>query len=290
MYPNELFNICGVSVDLYTICFVLGVIACFVYLSIVMKKSGYSSTASDTILVIGIFAILFGILSAVLFQSVYDYIANPSGGFKITGRMTFIGGLMGGIISYLAIYNIYVYLINPKLSDKNFFKSDMNKGAWYGVRFIPASITLAHAFGRLGCMFAGCCHGAITEEWYGMYNVSVGAKTVPIQLFEALFLFALTAVMTFLYFKFNFKYNLSIYLASYGTWRFIIEFFRDDYRGSFIGGISPSQFWSIVMVVAGIIFFFLYRKFDHVFVKEEQEPINTEETEPTVEENQKDAE
>ena len=269
MYPNELFNIFGLSIDLYSICFLLGVIACFVYTYIAMKKCGYSPTARDTILIIGIFAILFGIFSGVLFQSIYDYIADPSKGFKITGRMTFIGGLIGGIVSYLAIYLIYVYLINPKLKEKNFFKSDMNKGAWYGVRFIPASITVAHAFGRLGCLFAGCCHGKITDAWYGIYNVEVGAKTVPIQLFESIFLFVLTATMIVLFFKFHFKYNLSVYLVSYGIWRFVIEFFRADFRGNFIGGISPSQFWSIIMVLAGVAFFFIYRKFDNRFFKEE---------------------
>ena len=269
MYPNELFNIFGLSIDLYSICFLLGVIACFVYTYIAMKKCGYSPTAIDTILIIGIFAILFGIFSGVLFQSIYDYIADPSKGFKITGRMTFIGGLIGGIVSYLAIYLIYVYLINPKLKEKNFFKSDMNKGAWYGVRFIPASITVAHAFGRLGCLFAGCCHGKITDAWYGIYNVEVGAKTVPIQLFESIFLFVLTAAMIVLFFKFHFKYNLSVYLISYGIWRFVIEFFRADFRGNFIGGISPSQFWSIIMVLAGVAFFFIYRKLDNRFVKEE---------------------
>ena len=257
MYPNELFNIFGLSIDLYSICFLLGVIACFVYTYIAMKKCGYSPTAIDTILIIGIFAILFGIFSGVLFQSIYDYIADPSKGFKITGRMTFIGGLIGGIVSYLAIYLIYVYLINPKLKEKNFFKSDMNKGAWYGVRFIPASITVAHAFGRLGCLFAGCCHGKITDAWYGIYNVEVGAKTVPIQLFESIFLFVLTAAMIVLFFKFHFKYNLSVYLVSYGIWRFVIEFFRADFRGNFIGGISPSQFWSIVMVLAGVALLFI---------------------------------
>lgn len=269
MYPNELFNIFGLSIDLYSICFLLGVIACFVYTYIAMKKCGYSPTAIDTILIIGIFAILFGIFSGVLFQSIYDYIADPSKGFEITGRMTFIGGLIGGIISYLAIYLIYVYLINPKLKEKNFFKSDMNKGAWYGVRFIPASITVAHAFGRLGCLFAGCCHGKITDAWYGIYNVEVGAKTVPIQLFESIFLFVLTAAMIVLFFKFHFKYNLSVYLISYGIWRFVIEFFRADFRGNFIGGISPSQFWSIIMVLGGVAFFFIYRKLDNRFVKEE---------------------
>ena len=277
MYPNELFNIFGLSVDLYSICFLVGVIACFVFVRIAMKKCGYSPTASDTILIIGIFAVLFGLFAAVLFQSIYDYIGNPSAGFKITGRMTFIGGLIGGIVSYLAIYLIYIYLINPKLKKGNFFKSDMNKGAWYGVRFIPAGITLAHAFGRLGCFFAGCCHGKITDAWYGIYNVEVGAKTVPIQLYEAIFLFTLTAAMIVLWFVFKFKYNLAVYLVSYGIWRFIIEFFRADYRGNFITGISPSQFWSIIMVIAGVVFFFLYRKFDSKFVKEEvTEPIEVE--------------
>ena len=277
MYPNELFNILGLSVDLYSICFLVGVIACFVYMRIAMKKCGYSSTASDTILIVVMFAILIGLFSALLFQSIYDYIDSPANGFKITGRMTFIGGLIGGIVSYLAIYLIYVYIINPRLKQGNFFKSDMNKGAWYGVRFIPAGITVAHAFGRLGCFFAGCCHGQITEAWYGIYNVEVGAKTVPIQLYEAIFLFALTAVMIVLWFVFKFKYNLAVYLISYGVWRFIIEFFRADYRGDFIGDISPSQFWSIVMVIAGIIFFFLYRKYDAKFVKEEvTNPIEVE--------------
>ncbi len=42
------------------------------------------------------------------------------------------------------------------------------------------------------------------------------------------------------------------YLFSYSIWRFAIEFFRGDHRGDFIPGISPSQFWSIVLFVIGI--------------------------------------
>ena len=83
---------------------------------------------------------------------------------------------------------------------------------------------------------------------------------VPIQLYEALFLFALFAVMTVLLLKFNFQHNLSAYLISYGIFRFVNEFFRTDGRGHFIGSLSPSQFWSIVMVVIGValIFFMNY--------------------------------
>ena len=244
----------------------MGIIACFVYTYIAMKKCGYSTTAVDTILIIGIFAIMFGILSAALFQAFYNLIAGR--GFTFQG-MTFIGGLIGGVVTFLGIYFLYVYVINPRLKEKSFFKSDMNKGVWYLLRIAPVSITVAHAFGRVGCMFAGCCHGHVTNEWYGMWNAEIGAKTVPIQMYEAIFLFAISALMIVLLFVFKFKYNMSLYLVSYGIWRFVIEYFRADYRGNFIPGLSPSQFWSIIMVILGIVIFFVYHKFDSHFVKEE---------------------
>lgn len=268
MYPNELFNIFGLSVDLYTICFVVGVIACLIFTIIAMKKSGYSSTASDTIIILGIFAIMIGLLSAVLFQGFYNLIAGK--GFS-SGGMTFIGGLIGGVIAFVGLYFLYVYVINPRLKEKNFFKSNMNKGIWYLLRIAPISITIAHGFGRIGCLFAGCCHGDITEEWYGIWNAEVGAKTVPIPLYEAIFLFVLSAVMIVLLFKFKFKYNMALYLVSYGIWRFVIEYFRYDYRGDFIPGLSPSQFWSIVMFIGGIAFFFIYRYFDPKLNKESEQ-------------------
>ena len=267
MYPNELFNIFGLSIDLYLICFLVGIIACLVFTILAMKKTGYSSTARDTIIMIGIFAIIIGLLSASLFQAIYNLAAGK--GFTFEG-MTFIGGLIGGVIAFVGIYFLYVYVINPRLKEKSFFKANMNKGIWYLLRIAPISITIAHGFGRIGCLFAGCCHGKVTDEWYGIWNAEVGAKTVPIPLYEAIFLFVLSALMIILLFRLDFKYNMTLYLISYGIWRFVIEYFRADYRGDFIPGLSPSQFWSIVMVIGGIAIFFLYRYFDPKFVKEEQ--------------------
>lgn len=272
MHSDYLFKIFGVGIDLYSIFIAIGILACLLFTIFAMKKCGYSSSARDTIIIIGIFAIMFGLGFALLFQAFYDFIADPSKGFKINGGMTFIGGLIGGVISFLGIYFLYVYVINPRLKEKSFFKSDMNKGVWYLLRIAPISITIAHAFGRIGCSFAGCCYGHITNEWYGIWNDYLSAKTVPVQLFEAAFLFIISALMIVLLFKFNFKYNMSLYLVGYGIWRFIIEFFRGDVteRGKFIPGLSPSQFWSIIMVLAGVAIFFLYRYFDPRFNKEEE--------------------
>ena len=272
MYPNELFNIFGVSVDLYTICIVVGIIACLIFTIYAMKKCGYSSSASDTVIIIGIIAIIVGWLSAVLFQALYNYIANPSKGFHFEG-MTFIGGLIGGVITFIGVYFLFVYGINPKLKEGSFFKVNMNKGIWYLVRIAPISITIAHAFGRIGCLFAGCCYGQKTDAWYGIWNASLQYKTVPVQLYESMFLFVLSAVMILLLFRFKSKDTMAIYLVSYGVWRFIIEFFRADNteRGQFIPGLTPSQFWSIIMVVGGVAIFFIYRYFDNKIEDKQKE-------------------
>lgn len=258
MYPNDLF----LGIDLYTICFIVGIIACLIFAIYAMKKTGYSTSASDTIIIIGILSIIFGLLFAVLFQAIYDFIADPSKGFRISGSMTFLGGLVGGIITFIGLYFLYVYVINPRLKEGSFFKANMNKGIWFLVRIAPISITIAHAFGRIGCLFAGCCYGHETTEWYGIWNETLGYKTVPVQLYESIFLFILSGVLMVLLLKFHSKDTMAIYLVSYGIWRFIIEYFRADYRGSFIPGMSPSQFWSIIMVIAGIAVFFIYRHFD----------------------------
>ena len=178
--------------------------------------------------------------------------------------MTFLGGLIGGVIVYLGLYFLYVYVINPRLKDSNLLKSDMNKGVWELLRIAPISITIAHAFGRLGCFSAGCCGGIETEAWYGIQFPGENHKEIPTQLFEAIFLFVITAVMIVLYFRFKFKYNMTVYLIGYGIWRFLIEFVRGDIeeRGKFIPGLTPSQFWAILMVIGGIAFFFIYRYFD----------------------------
>lgn len=272
MYPE--IRIFSLTIDLYTVWFVIGIITCLIFTIIAMKRCGYSKSASDTIIIIGIFAIIIGLLTAILFQAIYDFINNPSAGFKFNGGMTFLGGLIGGVVAFIGIYFLYVYVINPRLKDNNFFKSDMNKGIWYLVRIAPISITIAHAFGRIGCLFAGCCHGHVTTEWYGVWSANAEAKVIPLQLYEALFLFVLSGLMIVLLFKYNFKDNMALYMVSYGIWRFVIEYFRADYRGSFIPGLSPSQFWSIIMVLGGVAVFFIYRYFDKkIEAKEKEAPV-----------------
>ncbi len=257
MHPDPIFTIFGKGVYLYGICMALGIIACFLFLYFTMRIKKFDEVSSDTILFIGIFGTGFGILFAAIFQATYNYIADPSEGFNLNS-MTFLGGLIGGVASFLGVYFLYMYVVRPRTKIK-MLTLPMNATLTDALPFIPIAITIAHAFGRLGCFFAGCCYGKVAEwglpcaDAYGLYGVNV----IPTQLFEMSFLILLSGVMAFLYFKFKFNYNFSVYMISYGIWRFIIEYFRADDRGSMGSDLSPSQIWSIVMVILGIGYVFL---------------------------------
>lgn len=252
----------SLEVYLYGICMALGIISCFGFLMYTMWKKNFNDEATDKILLIGVFGTGFGILSAALFQGLYNYIDNPAGGFSLSG-MTFIGGLIGGVLSFLGVYWLYIYVIAPRTKIK-LLQNNMNATLTDALPFIPIGIAIAHAFGRLGCFFGGCCYG-MEAEW-GLYCAgsysngiySQGPKVVPLQLFEMSFLIVLAVVMAVLYFKVKFNYNFGLYAVAYGVWRFCIEFARGDERGQFIGtALSPSQFWSIIMVIVGAGYFFL---------------------------------
>lgn len=279
MHPEALFyftsdhSVGAPGLYPYGLCMGVGIILCFVFLLLTMWKKKFNEASSDMILIIGIFGTGFGIFAATLFQSFYNYLANPSAGFHL-GGMTFIGGLIGGVASFLGVYFLYMYVIRPRSKIK-FLTKPMNATLTDALPFIPIGICIAHAFGRLGCLFAGCCYGIETDAWYGMQVAAPNSHTLPIdvvptQLFEMIFLLVLAAVMALLYFKFRFNYNFSVYMISYGIWRFLIEFVRNDSRGELVGSaITPSQFWAILMVVLGIGYIFLQK---HVLAKQMKHP------------------
>lgn len=259
MHPQPLFYIFGQGVYLYGLCMAIGIIGCFGFLVFTMWKQKFNEISTDAIIFIGIFGTGFGLFSAMLFQSVYNYIADPDAGFKL-GGMTFIGGLIGGVVSFLAVWNLYMYVVRPRTKIK-WLNAEMNATLTDALPFIPIAITIAHAFGRFGCFWAGCCYGLKTDAWYGLpCAASHSGNYIPTQLFEMFFLIALGVAMAILYFKFKFNYNFAVYAIAYGIWRFIIEYIRADERGQFLGtALSPSQFWSIVMVLLGVGYVFLQK-------------------------------
>ncbi len=247
MYPYPVF----LGLTLYDIFLCVGIIVCFLVFGWLADKQGVRRQIQSFAMTVGIFAVGLGYGSAVLFQALYNI--KSLGRFEITAGTgaTFYGGLIGGVLTFLAIYFGVGHFK---------YKDGAHARAFFAVAdSAMPGIAIAHALGRVGCLFAGCCHGGLTDAWFGieMYGNMGFAKYVPTQLFEALFLLCLFGFLTLRAIDKK-GYCLSIYLCVYAVWRFCIEFARGDYRGNtFVEALSPSQLVACILFAAGIGVFFL---------------------------------
>ena len=243
MYPYKI----GGVITLYGICVAVGVLACFIVFWLLAKRDKLESKYVDFITVNGVVTAAVGFFCAALFQAIYSYIDDPSQGFDLFGNgLTFLGGFVGGAVTFVGLCVIFHKKYQSKIIDI--------------CTSVPLGLLLGHAFGRLGCVFAGCCYGLPTDSPIGMHFVGVEGKVIPTNLIEALGLFVLFVGILVFYLKKQNPYGLPIYLIGYGILRFVIEFWRGDERGGFVPGMSPSQFWSLLMVLVGIPLIFILKK------------------------------
>ena len=244
MYPKDILP----GIDLYLVFLCIAAISAIVVARILFDVMKYKAKLQNFCIYNAVASIMVGYFSAVLFQAFYNI--PKYGKFQINNQTgaTFYGGLIGGAAFFLLVY----FLVGRRL----FGKQGIHVTGFFGVTDVGAAcVAIAHGFGRIGCLMAGCCHGAETDAWYGIYMPAVGAKVVPIQLFETIFLFALFAFLVFRI-KLNKTYNLPIYMAVYGIWRFIIEYARDDYRGTtLVPFLTPSQLTAILMIIGAVVLF-----------------------------------
>ena len=137
MLPDPIF----LNIHMYGVMIAVGILCAFLVLFYLTKKKGVDVRFTDFIFYNGIASIVVGFGFATLFQSTYNYIKNPSVGFELGSGMTFIGGLIGGVACFLAIYFIFRKKYTTRLYEV--------------ISLLPCSILIAHAFGRIGCFFAG---------------------------------------------------------------------------------------------------------------------------------------
>lgn len=188
--------------------------------------------------IVALLSVAAGFAGGLLFQNLYDYLSNPNS-YVWSNKMTFFGGLICALLLFATVYAVYL-------------RKTVKETLKVILPIVPGCLASAHACGRLGCFLAGCCYGIPTDSWIGIKFPGMEQAVIPTNMMEAIFLFFLALVLVYLAFKKKTNLTIPIYLLSYGLWRFVIEFFRGDERGSFIPGISPSQFWSILLFLSGL--------------------------------------
>ena len=209
------------------------------------KKEGVDP---DRILDMGVYLLLAAIVGSrflYVLTTLQEFTAHPLDAFAIwKGGLVFYGGLLAAVpvgIWYVRKHNLPV---------------------WKTADIMAPYIALGHAFGRLGCFFAGCCYGSLCSgpicvTYRDSHSLApLGVPLFPTQLMESGGEFLIFSVLILL--RRSKKYDGQLfwfYPLFYSVLRFIIEFFRGDaIRGLYFGGlVSTSQVIAVFMFVLSLV-------------------------------------
>jgi len=206
------------------------------------KKSGKPKEIAFDLAIIVMLSSIIGARVFYVLTNLSYFMKMPSEILKVYhGGLVYYGGFIGGIIGGFIYVKIKKYSFIELLD------------------CVMPVISLGQSIGRIGCFLNGCCYGRPT-------TCSLGVKfpvlhddicRIPTQLYSSLANFF---IFLFLMWRLNnkkFKGEvIADYLLSYGLFRFIIEYFRDDPRGGlYFHMFSISQVISLIGIFFGIIFF-----------------------------------
>ncbi len=235
------YHVFGLTLASYGTFIALGVLLANLIAARLMKKAGDDY---NDLLLMEAYALLGAMIGAKLLYLLiswkeirWDLLADATYFHALLSQgFVFYGGLIGGLVLALLAGRFHRF-DSVSLLRKYVF-------------LIP----FAHAFGRIGCFFAGCCYG-IPYEGPGAVIfpessfAPAGVSLFPIQLTESAGLFVISLILAYFSLKKRSRYTTEIYLIVYGIFRFFLEFLRsDDIRGHF-GVLSTSQWISLLLIL-----------------------------------------
>jgi len=208
------------------------------------RQARRESMNADRITDLCVYMLLMAIIgSRLLFvlTNLKDFASNPLDAFALwKGGLVFYGGLLAALpvgIWYVKKHNLPV---------------------WQTADIMAPSVSIGHAFGRLGCFFAGCCYGAPCDgplciTFHDPHSLApLNTPLFPTQLAESSGEFLIFCTLLLVRRSKSFNGQIFwLYGLLYAVLRFIIEFFRGDViRGLYFGGvISTSQIIAIGMFI-----------------------------------------
>ncbi len=237
MHP-VLFSIGSLKIHSYGVMVALGILAAIGVAGREIERKGIDR---ETFYDMAIWAIVAAVAGARLFHVLVYwpvYAADPREIYRLwNGGLVFYGGL-------LAAAAVCVAFLRRR-----------------GLAFLPVAdaaalgIPLGLAFGRVGCLLAGCCYGKpATVPWAVVFTNASSLATPyiplhPTQLYESLAALAIFGALAATRKRFVTPgMRFWTMLILYGIARAALEIFRNDPRG-FAGPFSESQIVSAVLVL-----------------------------------------
>lgn len=285
MFP-EPFQIGPIRIALYGVMVALGLLAAIVLGG--RENQRIKLMTPEMFEKVALWTVLWGLITSRMFYVFTDldrFMAEPSSIVAIwEGGLVFYGGPIGSA-SYLA-YHFVVRRNGPVPGSK----VSLREGWVRLLRFFDLGapmLAMAHAFGRLGCLAAGCCYGAPHEGMFALHYpdnspawLTDGGGRYPIPLAESGIEFLIFLWLMRLRMNKQFHGQVMLhYVILYPTARFVLEMFRGDAVRGYVAkldtpalnelfGLDPavplmlttSQFLSLVVAVLSIVLIIVGKK------------------------------
>lgn len=249
MFPR-LLEIGSFGIPTYGVMIVLGFLAGISIASRLARRSGQDA---ERVTSLGVVVLLSAIVGAKVFLIVdqWAYYSHDLGRLFSLSALRSGGVFYGGLLTALVV----AYLYTRKHRMPWLATADM---------MVPG-LALGHAIGRLGCFAAGCCWGRETDVAWAVTFTDPAARSFtgvplhialhPTQLYESVGTAAIGCALLWLYLRPHATGTiLGTYLVLYSSFRFVVEFYRDDSaRTGLVGGaVSSTQAVALGLVLLGL--------------------------------------
>ncbi|MBR3403234.1 MAG: prolipoprotein diacylglyceryl transferase [Parasporobacterium sp.] len=243
----------SIRIPMYGLMMAIGFLLCSVICFLRTRKRGLQG---ENLIIIAAMILLFALIGGFVFyalvtyspEQIADFIREGDWESLLGGGIVFYGALIGGIIGAF---------IGSRIA-----KDDLRD---YMDIIVPV-IPLGHAIGRIGCFFAGCCYGRPTDSAIGVIytdpagGAPTGIRLLPTQLIESAYNLLLFGVLMAVSKRTSSRYLTTfLYCILYGSFRFVLEFFRYDSIRGIAGGLSTSQWVSLGLIAGALIAAAIYR-------------------------------
>jgi len=245
MHPL-LIKVGSIPIHTYGFCIAIGFLTAVAVIRMLARRSNLDVDKIMDITFWGMVVGLIGSRFLFILTQLDHFIANPMDTVKIwQGGLVFLGGPVA-VVPFA-----YWYLKKHKLP------------FWKIADVLIPGLVIAHAFGRVGCVFSGCCYGKPTGTDFGLkfYSELVdptlrGVFLHPTQIYESTSLLLIFVGLLFIFKKKVFDGQVILtYFIVYPVVRSVIEEFRGDLIRGFVieGVLSTSQFISLVFFVSAVV-------------------------------------
>lgn len=240
-----IFSIGPLSLRWYGLMYLIGFAAAFWLAGVRLSRTNWTKEQLSDLLFWGFLGVILGgRIGYVLFYQFDLFLSDPLYLFKIwTGGMSFHGGLLG-VLSALWLFARKVKCSFLEVGD-----------------YIAPLVPIGLGAGRIGNFINAELWGRTTDVSWGIIFPGAGPlPRHPSQLYE----FALEGVVLFaLLWLYSRKPRpvgavSGLFLLGYGSFRFLVEFYREPdqhiglYSGVFSQGISQGQILSLPMIIGGL--------------------------------------